>query len=247
MIRGFAVILLAVVLSSFGVSMLNRSSLVAYYPMTQQTGNVLLDMKGGDKLVGQGNPYIVNASAYCNGFSSAYTASNQLAVKSLTNMFTISFWGKRNAINSPCLIATYNVSTGNPIWNVQNTGASGVFQMNIISSPAVNNLMQDLTTTYTSPMIWRHFVGVYDGTQAIASNRVKLYVNGKNVVGTMTGTIPTTLLNPTNQVLGIGVSGTTFLGNSYIKFVELYNRPLTPTEVKNIYVEEYNKIQQSAR
>jgi hypothetical protein len=63
----------------------------------------------------------------------------------------------------------------------------------------------------------------------------------------MTGTIPTTLLNPTNQVLGIGVSGTTFLGNSNIKFVELYNRPLTPTEVKNIYVEEYNKIKQSGQ
>lgn len=247
MIRGFAVVLLAVVFSSFGVSMLNRSSLVAYYPMTQQTGNVLLDMKGGDKLVGQGNPYIVNASAYCNGTSSAYTASNQLAVKSLTNMFTISFWGKRNTTTSPCLVATYDVSTNTGIWNVQNTASSGVFQMNIITSPSVNNLMYDATTPYTSPMIWRHFVAVYDGTQATASNRVKLYVNGKNVVGTMTGTIPTTLLNPTNQVLGIGVSGTTFLGNSNIKFVELYNRPLTPTEIKNIYVEEYNKIQQSAR
>jgi hypothetical protein len=247
MIRGFAVILLAVVLSSFGVSMLNRSSLVAYYPMTQQTGNVLLDMKGGDKLVGQGNPYIVNASAYCNGTSSAYTASNQLAVKSLTNMFTISFWGKRNTTTSPCFIGTYDASTNISIWNVQNTATSGVFQMNIISSPAVNNLMQDLTTTYTSPMIWRHFVAVYDGTQATASNRVKLYVNGKNVVGTMTGTIPTTLLNPTNSTFAIGRGPLTFAGNSHIKFVELYNRPLTPTEVKNIYVEEYNKIQQSGQ
>jgi hypothetical protein len=246
MIRGFAVVLLAVVLSSFGVSMLNRSSLVAYYPMTQQTGNVLLDMKGGDKLIGQGNPYIVNASAYCNGTSSAYTASNQLAVKSLTNMLTISFWGKRNTTTSPCFIGTYDVSINLGIWNAQNT-TSGIFQMNIISSPSVNNLMQDLTTTYTSPMIWRHFVAVYDGTQATASNRVKLYVNGKNVVGTMTGTIPTTLLNPTNSTFAIGRGALTFAGNSHIKFVELYNRPLTPTEVKNIYVEEYNKIQQSGQ
>lgn len=247
MIRGFAVILLAVVLSSFGVSMLNRSSLVAYYPMTQQTGNVLLDMKGGDKFVGQGNPYIVNASAYCNGTSSAYTSSNQLAVKSLTNKFTVSFWGKRNTTTSPCLIAAYDVGGAVNIWNVQNTAASGVFQMNIISSPAVNNLMADAVTPYTSPMIWRHFVAVYDGTQAIASNRVKLYVNGKNVAGTMTGTIPTSLQNPANSTFAIGRGVASFAGDSYIKFVEIYNRPLTPTEVNNIYVEEYNKIQQSGQ
>jgi hypothetical protein len=245
MIRGFAVILLAVVLSSFGVSMLNRSSLVAYYPMTQQTGNVLLDMKGGDKLVGQGNPYIINASAYCNGTSSAYTASNQLAVKSLTNKLTISFWGKRNTTTSPCLVTTYNASTNIGIWNVQNT-ASG-FQMVVIAPPTTITALVITDASLTTSGVWRHFVGVYDGTQATASNRIKLYVNGVDVGGTITGTIPSSLQNPQNSTFAVGRGAASFAGNSYIKFVELYNRPLTPTEVKNIYVEEYNKIQQSGQ
>jgi hypothetical protein len=236
-------ILLAVVLSSFGVSMLNRSSLVAYYPMTQQTGNVLLDMKGGDKLVGQGNPYIVNASAYCNGTSSAYTASNQLAVKSLTNMFTISFWGKRNTTTSPCLVTTYDASANLGIWNVQNT-SGGNFQMAIITGVTTTSMV---TTGFSSASIWRHFVGVYDGTQATASDRIKLYVNAININGSITGTIPSSLQNPQNSTFAVGRGTASFLGNSYIKFVELYNRPLTPTEVKNIYVEEYNKIQQSGQ
>ena len=246
MIRGFAVILLAVVLSSFGVSMLNRSSLVAYYPMTQQTGNVLLDMKGGDKLVGQGNPYIVNASAYCNGTSSAYTASNQLAVKSLTNMLTISFWGKRNTTTSPCFIGTYDVSINLGIWNVQNT-AGGGFQMVVISPPNIFTGKVSPTAAYASAGVWRHFVAVYDGTQATAINRITLYVNGVDIGGTMTGTIPSSLQNPQNSTFAVGRGVASFLGNSYMKFVELYNRPLTPTEVKNIYVEEYNKIQQSGQ
>ena len=245
MIRGFAVVLLAVVLSSFGVSMLNRSSLVVYYPMTQQTGNVLLDMKGGDKLVGQGNPYIVNASAYCNGSSSAYTSSNQLAVKSLTNKFTLSFWGKRVTTTSASLVIAYDVAGGVNVWNAQNS-STGTWQINIISTPNVSNTFVS-TALYSSAGVWRHFVAVYDGTQATASNRMKLYVNGVDVGGTMGGTIPTTLLNPANSTFAIGRGNAAFLGNSYTKFVEIYNRALTPTEVKNIYVEEYNKIQQSGQ
>ena len=245
MIRGFAVILLAVVLSSFGISMLNRSSLVAYYPMTQQKGNVLLDMKGGDKLVGQGNPYIVNASAYCSGTTTYYEAANQLAVKSLTNKLTCSFWCKRGSTSSAGFVGPSNLGASIGIWNVQNT-ASG-FQMIVIAPPTTVTGLVKIDPSLVTANVWRHFVGVYDGTQAIASNRIKLYVNGVDVGGTMTGTIPSSLQNPANSTFRIGRGIGTVANDSYIKFVELYNRPLTPTEVKNIYVEEYNKIQQSGQ
>ena len=243
MIRWFAVVLLAVVLSSFGISMINRSSLVAYYPMTQQTGNVLLDMKGGDKLVGQGNPYIVNASAYCNNLNTFYESTNQLAFKNLTNKFTISFWAKRNTITSAALIAALDISASLGVWNIQNT-SGGNFQMAIITGVTTTSMV---TTGFSSAGVWRHFVGVYDGTQATASDRIKLYVNAININGSMTGTIPSLLQNPSNTTLRIGKGISTVSNDSYMKFVELYNRPLTPTEIKNIYVEEYNKIQQSAR
>ena len=241
MIRLFALLLLVVVLSSFGVSMLNCSSLVAYYPMTQQTGNVLLDMKGGDKLVGQGNPYIVNASAYCSGITTFYESENQSAFKKLTNQFTISFWAKRNTISSASLVIALDIPASLNVWNIQNT-SGGNFQMVIVTGITTTSL---IATGFISAGIWRHFVGVYDGTQGTASDRIKLYVNGININGTMSGTIPTTLQNPANTTVRIGKGIGTVTNDSYMKFIELYNRPLTPTEVKNIYVEEYNKIQQS--
>lgn len=230
---------------AFGLSPLNRSGLVAFYPMTQQTGNVLLDTKGGDKLVGVSNPYIKNASAYTDGTASYYEATNQLALKSLTNKVSCSFWCKRNTTTSAGLITCVDLGVPIGIWNVQNT-ATGQFQMVIIAAPTTTTGLAT-GTSYTSAGVWRHFVGVYDGTQSTAANRIKLYVNGVDVSGglTPTGTIPTALQNPANTTFRIGKGTGAALGDSYIKFLEIYNRPLTPTEVKNIYVEKYNKVNQS--
>lgn len=223
-------------------------SLVSYFPMDKQTGNVCMDMKTGDRVVGTGNPYIVNASAYCNGSSSYYESTNPLQWQKLTNKLSLSFWGKRVATNSSCFIAALDLGAGINVWNVQNTTA-GNFQMGIVTAPSTINTFGTGSAAYQSAGVWRHFVATYDGTEGTAANRVKLYVNGVNISASaaMSGTIPSTLYNPLNTTLRIGRSVATYLGNSYIKFVELYDRPLTATEIKNIYVREYNKINQSSQ
>lgn len=40
---------------------------------------------------------------------------------------------------------------------------------------------------------WQHIIVVFDGTQATASNRIKVYRNGILMTGTMGGTLPTTI------------------------------------------------------
>ncbi len=239
-------VILAMVLCTSFINPIFAPSLVSYFPMDKQTGNVCMDMKTGDRLVGTGNPYIVNASAYCNGSSSYYEAQNPNEWKRLTNKMSLSFWGKRVTTGSGCFVAALDLGAGVTVWNVQNTTA-GNFQMAIISAPSTTNTFGTGSAAYQSANVWRHFVATYDGTEGTAANRVKLYVNGVNISASaaMGGTIPTALYNPLNTTLRIGRSVATYVGNSFIKFVELYDRPLTATEVKDIYVSEYNKINQS--
>lgn len=234
-------IIFIITLCSFGV---NSPSLVTFYPMSMQTGNVLLDTKGGDMLVGQGNPYIKNAAAYTDGVSSSYNSLNQLSFKSLTNKFTISFWGKRVTTSSGVFVAGLDMTgAGLTVWNMQNTTA-GRLQC-AIQIDATNIALTFTATDYTSANVWRHFVATYDGTQVTAANRVLLYVNGVQQATTNTGTVPTALYNPANTTLRVGRSVATYVGDSYIKFLKLYNRPITSTEVMQIYVDEFNKIPQS--
>ena len=244
--RLIALTALVFVLSAW-VYPISNPSLVAYYPMDKQTGNVCLDIKNGDRLLGYGNPYIQNAAGYCNGSTSHYEATNQAAFKNITNRMSISFWGKRVATNSPCFVGTVDVGASLAIWNAQNTVA-GNFQFAILSPPTTINVFGTGGAQFQSANVWRHFVATYDGSVGVASSRVKLYVNGVNIssLAAMTGTIPATLHNPSNSTLRIG-RGIGYAGNSFIKFVALYDRPLTANEVANIYKMEYNQINKSPK
>jgi hypothetical protein len=231
---------------SFGLNILTDQSLVAYYPMTEQTGNIVRESKNRDFLTGVNSPYIKNASAYTNGTTSYFEANNHFAFKALTNKMTVSYWTKKSLSTSGGFMAAVDLITSPNfnIWNVQHAPA-GQFQMVISTSPTVISGKVSPTVSYTSTGVWRHFAAVYDGTLATASDRIKIYVNGVDVGGSMTGTIPTTLLNPTNSTFRVGRGLGGYIGDSYLKFIEVYNRSLTPTEIMQIYSNEINKLNQT--
>lgn len=239
-------LVIAFIASSFGLSVLDDQYLVAYYPMTEQTGNIIPDKKNSDALVGTSNPYIKNASAYTDGSASYYEATNSLQVKKFTDKLSVSFWGKRVATNSVCFMGAFDLGVPIAVWNVQNT-STGNFQMLVISPPSTNNTFGTGSAAYQSANVWRHFVATYDGTLATAGSRIKLYVNGVDISASaaMAGTIPASLNNPANSTYRVGKGTASCFGNSYIKFTRIYNRPLTPTEVKEIYVSEFNKVNQT--
>lgn len=235
-------IVVVVVFCCFRTTSIN-SGLIAYFPIDANTVSVLDDKLSNNDLVGYGNPYIAKGGAYTNGVSSYYGVVDPVAVKKLTNKVSVSFWGKRSTTSSACFLGTVDSAAAVGIWNAQNTGG-GQWQMVIISPPSTITALASTTTSWSSANVWRHFVATYDGTESTASNRIKLYVNGVNIAGTMTSTIPTSLNNPQNSTLRYG-RGVGYAGTAYMKFARIYDRPLTASEVREIYVSEYNKVNQT--
>jgi hypothetical protein len=86
----------------------------------------------------------------------------------------------------------------------------------------------DLKTTqvFRDPSAWYHIVVAVDTTQATASNRVKIYVNGVQVTAFGTATYPTQ-----NYNTSINASGANFLGSSHV-----------PSEYFDGYLTEVNFI-----
>ncbi|MFZ1618526.1 MAG: LamG domain-containing protein [Flavobacteriales bacterium] len=80
---------------------------------------------------------------------------------------------------------------------------------------------------------WTHVVGVFDGTQAGNSTRLKIYLDGVDQSLAFVGTIPTaTTANSVN--LTIGGSGASDF-NGAIDEARIYNRVLTAAEIKSQY------------
>ena len=60
----------------------------------------------------------------------------------------------------------------------------------------------DTNAVFRDPSAWYHIVGIHDTTQATASNRLKLYINGVQQTGTTTGSVPQNsncVVNTANQ------------------------------------------------
>jgi len=93
---------------------------------------------------------------------------------------------------------------------------------------------------FTSTGVWYHLAVTYDGSQA-AANRVVVYVDGVDVGapgGANSGTIPATTPNLGNIPIELGTDeavGAGRLLNGYMDEVAVFNRALTPDQVKLIY------------
>jgi hypothetical protein len=83
---------------------------------------------------------------------------------------------------------------------------------------------------------WQYLTMVFDGTQTGNSNRLKCYINGILLGVNYSGTIPATT-SASNSVFSIGNSQG--IGGNYsdgnIANVQIYNRPLSATEVSQNY------------
>jgi len=82
-----------------------------------------------------------------------------------------------------------------------------------------------------------HIVGVYDGTQAIAADRLRLYVNGELKTTILSGNPPTSLSSTAGKNFQIG--NLDFFGSfpntGIIRDIRIYNRILSQTEITALY------------
>jgi len=155
--------------------------------------------------------YQISRSLRFNSDDSAYL---NRAIASTTNRttFTWSGWIKRTTLGGQYVIYSAEQNGNNQFW-VQWDGDA----INVYDYQSAYNMRLVTTAVYRDPSAWYHIVISVDTTQATASNRIKLYVNGVQVTAFTIETYPsqnyTTMVSFTSapSLLGSGVSPTRYL------------------------------------
>jgi len=160
-------------------------------------------------------------------------------------IFTISVWTKRSKLGDPLVGATGKTMFSGGIANSAQTSLeftnTNVFSFMDIASPysAYNFIVRSSETNLVIRDLsaWYHLVVAYDSTQATASNRLKLYVNGSQVTSFSATDYPTLNYEPymnNNIVHRIGNTMDNTFGDRYYdgylsEFNFIDGQALTPT------------------
>ena len=128
--------------------------------------------------------YDINNSLRFRSSATAYLSRTPASAGN-RKTWTYSVWAKRGTLGALNWVISSG-STGN--------GLGLLFRANDTIEAFFFNgsyAFQLLTTqVFRDPSAWYHIVYVYDSTQATASNRVKLYINGSQVTSFTTATYP---------------------------------------------------------
>jgi hypothetical protein len=170
----------------------------------------------------------VQRSVRLRSSASAYFARTPASAGN-RQIFTFSWWVKRGALSASQEMYFCNSGGGNFAqlsWAATNTLTiasvdSSVGQCELITTPV-----------YRDPSAWYHVIFAVDTTQATASNRVKIYVNGVQVTAFNTATYPALnynfqLNNTTSQNIGRPSTGT--LDGYLTEFYFIDGQALTPS------------------
>ena len=176
--------------------------------------------------------YTVNNSLRFRASASAYL-NRTFGTATNTLIWTYSAWVKRGTLAiTPYLIEGYSNSTNRAGLAFNSNDTLTFFY------ESGGSVVQNLTTTqvFRDPSAWYHIVIAYDATQATASNRTKLYVNGVQVTAFSTATYG--LLNQATWIntsgaghyLGASIVGAGYYLDGYLAEVNFIDgQALTPT------------------
>lgn len=234
MIKWFAVILLAVVLSSFGwmnLGIQQANGLVMALRCNEQGGKISFDgspLKNICTLTG--SPFFVRDAVSFSSGTSDYIDCGNKSCMTFTTKMTVSFWIKRQS-GTLGHVGKYAGLNVDKAWLLQIFSDNKIYW--VIPSATQDNYIAS-TSTYTDQN-WMLITAVYDGLGAGNSTRAMCYVNGMLMAGTYFGTIPSSLNNSTKNVEINRYNATTY-GTCLMKDIRLYNRALTANEVKELYV-----------
>jgi hypothetical protein len=165
-----------------------------------------------------------SASAYLN--RTPGTASNR-------QIFTFSGWVKRGALGLTQRIMDVNNATADPRGNIGFT-SSDTFEVIFNSTGSSFDVVLTTSQVFRDPSAWYHIIVSIDTTQATASNRVKVYVNGAQITSFGTATYPSQNTSlPFNNTfahnIGRATNGSAYLDGylTEINFVD--GQALTPS------------------
>jgi hypothetical protein len=230
MIRWFAVLLLVVVLSSFGVAI--NTGLIASYNLNRNTGKINKDNNFGNDGTIIGDGYFKNNFYYFDGSGDGVTTPFNLRYN-ITNKFTFIFWAKPDNLSAATfktIFGRQNSLANNSVWAITWELTNDSYSLYTSAVTGTNPYASShMAITDTK---WHQICYTYDGIT------LKGYIDGIIKINT---TITFSLASSTKVVsFGIGDSGltatTSFLG--YLNMGNMYNRPLLHQEILNKYIDE---------
>jgi hypothetical protein len=141
---------------------------------------------GSPLLLGDvGTGYTINNSLRFRSSATAYLSRTPGVAGSRTT-WTYSSWVKRGSLSGDQAILTAGLtSSATQRFLIQFIGSSGIINIGFGTTDYLNT-----TQTFRDVSAWYHIVFIYDTTQATASNRLKLYVNGAQVTSFTTAVYP---------------------------------------------------------
>lgn len=174
-----------------------------------------------------------------DGVNDAVTIGDVNAIDGISKM-TVSAWVYQDSlVQGNSVVSKY--SSAEEGWGilVSDQTAGGDDIMIRLSFSIIANI-----ETIHNAREWEHWTFVFDGTQTGDANRLKFYKNGSPVtITSFGGTIPSTIPNTSSSLcisgietnIGEGCTNNRFW-NGKIDEVRIYNRDLTASEVKQLYI-----------
>lgn len=213
--------------------------LVGYWKMDENTGTSTTDSSGN----GNNSTTWTGATWAAGKFGSAtsYNGSDQVVrfaessstdLGATTDSYTVSAWIKFTSCANVCDIFD----------KMSNSSAAHPFHLYIDSTnkpyfsfrDSAGNLSTAFQNSALTAGTWYHLTAVRDKL----NNKLYLYVNGSLTLSSQTATDTTTTSATNNDDISIGNGGGSYTNNDFngaIDDVRLYNRALTPAEVRQLY------------
>ena len=120
--------------------------------------------------------YFLNKSLRFRSSASAYL-NRTPAVAGNRRTFTISYWAKRGTLGTSQYVFAAGSGTTESTWFATSFDTNGT-SFDAAGSSTWTNALGSTTALFRDPAAWYHFVWAVDTTQAVASDRSKIYVNG---------------------------------------------------------------------
>ena len=196
--------------------------------------NSFIDTTGKNTMVAGGTSnlptFTLEGGEYAANFNGSQSLKTNANFVVGTDKVSISFWMKTTQT------AAAIVGEMSPDTNSNNT-FSWYINDNVANSIQFNSLntgQNQSIRTGANNGTWKHFVAVIDRSQN-GANEILIYENGSLVTFTKPNSKDNNG-NFVNNILFIGQRGGSLYGfNGQMKFLKIFNYPLSPSEITNLY------------
>ena len=173
--------------------------------------------------------YTINNSLRFRSSASAYLSKTFASTGTNNKIQTFSAWIKRGLLSSSANYRLMGCYNGSSSYSTEINFSNDALRVEFGGSAQYILLT---TQVFRDPSAWYHFVVVLDTSQATASNRAKIYVNGSQITSFSTATYPAQ--NATGNI------------NSNV-IQNIGRRPATGTEYLDGYLAEMYMITEIGR